>query len=389
MITLGGRFIPIQHTRSLRARVLRVTSQTENVEILPEKSAYLVDETPPPNGFSAYLYVQGRSAAAEGEMLKSPAALLPASFGYLADGDLVSFRTNDGNIRVLYRKSSRHNSFLVTERCDNYCLMCSQPPRDINDNWIADEILESIPMIDKETAELGFTGGEPTLLGEHFLEILRTCAKDLPNTTIHVLSNGRKFSDPNFARAWSKTGITDLMVGIPLYSDVSTIHDYVVQADGAFDETVRGILNLKALRQRVELRVVLHKQTYKHLARLAEFIARNLLFIDQVALMGLEIMGFTRANLDVLWIDPVEYQDQLDRAVRTLDSAGMKVLIYNHQLCLLPRSLWPFAVKSISDWKNEYLEECESCTVRDQCGGFFHSAKYRRSANIRPILERG
>ena len=33
-------------------------------------------------------------------------------------------------------------------------------------------------------------------------------------------------------------------------------------------------------------------------------------------------------------------------------------MIYNHQLCLIDRALWPFAVKSISDWKNEYHPEC-------------------------------
>ena len=33
-------------------------------------------------------------------------------------------------------------------------------------------------------------------------------------------------------------------------------------------------------------------------------------------------------------------------------------MIYNHQLCLIDRRVWPFAVKSISDWKNEYHPEC-------------------------------
>ena len=55
------------------------------------------------------------------------------------------------------------------------------------------------------------------------------------------------------------------MIGIPIYSADPSIHDYVVQAEGAFDETVRGILNLKRFRQKVEIRVVLHKQTYKGL----------------------------------------------------------------------------------------------------------------------------
>jgi hypothetical protein len=43
-----------------------------------------------------------------------------------------------------------------------------------------------------------------------------------------------------------------MMIGIPIYSDVSTIHDYVVQSDGAFDETIRGILNLKRHGQKLK-----------------------------------------------------------------------------------------------------------------------------------------
>ena len=29
----------------------------------------------------------------------------------------------------------------------------------------------------------------------------------------------------------------------------------------------------------------------------------------------------------------------------------------------------PFAVQSISDWKNAYVEECEGCSVRRDCAG--------------------
>jgi hypothetical protein len=43
-----------------------------------------------------------------------------------------------------------------------------------------------------------------------------------------------------------------------------------------FDETVRGIVNLGQLRQRIELRVVIHKQTAPALVDIADFIARNL-----------------------------------------------------------------------------------------------------------------
>ena len=42
-------------------------------------------------------------------------------------------------------------------------------------------------------------------------------------------------------------------------------------------------------------------------------------------------------------------------------------------------------MRSISDWKNEYHPECATCGVHDQCGGFFFSAKYKVSENIKAI----
>lgn len=96
---------------------------------------------------------------------------------------------------------------------------------------------------------------------------------------------------------------------------------------------------------------------------MAEFITRNLLFVSHVALMGLEMTGFTRANLDDLWIDPADYKAELSKAVGILDRAKIRTSIYNSQLCLLDRSIWQFAAQSISDWKQEYMPECGGCRV--------------------------
>jgi len=120
------------------------------------------------------------------------------------------------------------------------------------------------------------------------------------------------------------------------------------------------------------------------LVQTCEFIARNLIFVDHVALMGLEMMGFTRANLDKLWIDPYEYKNTLSKALEVLNSYGIKTSIYNHQLCVVNLDVKPNYVKSISDWKNEYVEECDSCIKKNECGGFFSSSKkYRYSDHIK------
>jgi hypothetical protein len=54
-----------------------------------------------------------------------------------------------------------------------------------------------------------------------------------------------------------------------------------------------------------------------------------------------------------------------------LISAGVNVSVYNLPKCVLSRSVWPYALQSISDRKNGFVEECDRCDEKNSCGGFF------------------
>ncbi|MGY3478411.1 His-Xaa-Ser system radical SAM maturase HxsC [Bradyrhizobium ottawaense] len=310
---------------------------------------------------------------------------VPPKYDYLADGDVIGFDHASKKFRTLYRRNSAHNSLLVTERCNNYCLMCSQPPKDVDDRWILNEIKESLPLIDRATRALTFTGGETLSDWEDFTDVLKECRDRLPATAIQVLTNGRAFSDSRIVDAWRDIGHPNLMAAIPVYASVDHVHDHVVQAKGAFDETILGILKLKDRGQRVEIRVVLHALTAPIIEDTGRWIARNLPFVDHVALMGLENTGFAIANDAMLWIDPVDYGDGLARAVDHLSAAGVNVSVYNLPKCVLPRSVWPHALQSISDWKNGFVEECDRCDAKTTCSGFFTTGRPRFSRGVRAI----
>ena len=386
MIILGSRKIEFRNTSSRSEReVVRITATQSRPPPLRAQEAYLYQGGTPPEGYR--WYITSESTPIPDNIVGQPLIIVPDEFEYLADGDVVRIVPTRNELRAIYRRSSSHNSFLITERCNHYCLMCSQPPRNVDDDWIYDEIMAALPLIDPETSYLCFSGGEPTVIGDRFLNLVQASKAYLPRTALMVLTNGRAFSDDRFASALGRIEHPDLMLGIPLYSDLSNIHDYVVQSDGAYDETIRGIINLKRHGVPVELRVVLHKQTIPRLPHLAEFITRNLLFADHIALMGLEMTGFPKANLEQLWIDPADYKAELKEAVGILDRARMRVSVYNAQLCLTDPSIWQFTRRSISDWKQEYMTECDGCSVKEQCAGFFASATFRYSDRISPIHE--
>jgi len=300
------------------------------------------------------------------------------------EGDIVLIN-RAGEIIFLYEIKSLHNAIFATEKCNHRCIMCPQPP-------VLEEAdktplnLRLISLMDKSTLEIGITGGEPTLIGEKLFELIKQAQKYVPNASISLLSNGVKFSDKSYAFSLAKCLCKDLQVDIPIFSDIASEHNRIVGAK-TFYKTIQGIYNLALLRIRVGLRIVIHKQTYKRLPQLADFIYHNFPFVSQVAFIQMETTGCAFDNIDNLWIDPHDYNEQLREAVLLLDNRGMKPLIYNAQLCVLPKDIRRFAVNSISDWKDTYLPICDECKLKAKCGGLFASNQAIHSKYITPFKD--
>jgi His-Xaa-Ser system radical SAM maturase HxsC len=353
--------------------LVRTSDQLERAVAAKWESVFVVLDGP----------VQEQFAGFDGRLVA-----VTSKYDYLQNGDVLGLDHLSGKFRTLFRRNSAHNSFLVTERCNNYCLMCSQPPKDVDDRWLLAEIKESLALIDPTTRALTFTGGETLSDWADFVDVLKTCRDLLPATALQVLTNGRAFANSRIVDAWRDVRHPNLMAAIPVYASVDHIHDYVVQAKGAFDETVLGILKLKDRGQRVEIRIVLHALTAPIVAETCWWIARNLPFVDHVALMGLENTGFAIANDTLLWIDPVDYLDALAEAVDHLAAAGVNVSVYNLPKCVLSRSVWPYALQSISDWKNGFVAECDRCDEKASCSGFFTTGRPRFSRGVNAITSK-
>lgn len=124
--------------------------------------------------------------------------------------------------------NSNDNVLFVTSQCNNRCIMCCQPPGLVNDldrNFEKNmRIVSSAP---KGLPSLGLTGGEPTLLGDRLFTLIKHIRTELPDTEIHLLSNGRAFSDMSYVRKFKECGTDKILIGIPLHSDSAADHDYM------------------------------------------------------------------------------------------------------------------------------------------------------------------
>lgn len=272
--------------------------------------------------------------------------------------------------------NSNDNTLFVTAQCNNRCIMCCQPPEKVDDmDRLFIQNMDRIKSAPKNLPIVGITGGEPTLLGERLVELMQAIRRELPNTGIHLLSNGRSFRDPAYAKRIVEAGGDKLMVGIPLHADYEKDHDRIAGAKGAYVETMLGLYNLAMQGACIELRIVMNRLNHTRFLSMAEFIHKNLSFVAWTAFMGMERIGFADQHYERIWIEPKEYVNGLSEAIQFLDDWHHEVAIYNIPLCLLPEKMYGFAKQSISDWKNYYPPFCEPCNLKEKCCGLFSTSR--------------
>lgn len=349
---------------------------TRGVNMFKRKSTILVSPTVKDNGFGYLATITAlQNIAPKGRVISKV-----QNCSEFHDGDVVLLNPK-GEIIFHYERNSIHNAIFITGKCNHRCIMCPQPPVTEEPDYF-DFNLKVISLCHKDTKEFGITGGEPTLVGDNLFRYIKAIQKQMPNAALNLLSNGVRFADSSYAAKLAACKCKDLQIDIPLFSDIPSIHNHIVGAT-TFYKTVGGLYNLAIYKQKIGIRIVIHKLTYKRLPQLAEYIYRNFPFVTQVAFLQMETIGLAEGNIDDLWIDPYEYNKQLEEAVEILDNRGIKPLIYNAQLCVLPENLRGFAANAISDWKDTYLPECTSCRLKDCCGGLFASNQKHHSTHIK------
>jgi His-Xaa-Ser system radical SAM maturase HxsC len=263
--------------------------------------------------------------------------------------------------------------------------MCSQPPLQIDDiDYCYNRNQALINSAPNELLDIGITGGEPTLAGDKLFKLIKQIHQKLPETHIHILTNGRYFADIQYVKAFITNGAERILLGVPLHSDYENDHDLITQVRGSYNDTMKGLYNMGRYDLAVELRIVINKLNYKRLPSMANFIYKNLPFVRYISFMGLEDVGYAIKNHSIIWIDPIDYQDELEEAIFNLYDWGLDVSIFNLPHCLLKQSLYSFARKSISDWKVTFLECCNNCSMREYCCGLFSTSR-RQSDNIAAV----
>lgn len=355
-----------------------------------QNSAYVVHGYLVPRGYAAYIFDSSYPI----EYIRNLSQYLPQSSilynvettEQLGEYDVISVNEN-GNIQIIFEDSSSDNVLYITNKCNSNCIMCpdsnNHRKRDLGDQM--SYLKKLIELIPSDTPHLTITGGEPTLLKWDFIDILSQCKEKFTKTNFLMLSNGRTLSNNEYRNAFLEGIPTHFRLAVPLYGSNALDHDTITRAAGSFEQTLYALSHLQRHLD-LEIRIVIMSNNYQKLPQIAEFITNKLPFTYTVSLMGMELLGNAAVNRFDLWIDYESTIPYVSEAIKILLTAGIDARIYNYPLCCVPSNLWSITVKSITDYKIRYKDECEMCLQKDLCGGFFFSTLHFENPPVYPIL---
>lgn len=284
------------------------------------------------------------------------------------DGDVVLVEPDGGRIERLLRAGSPHNTLLITERCDQLCLMCSQPPKKTHVDRFA--AYEEACLLAEPDSVIGLSGGEPTLFKEQLFGLIERVAAARPDIAFHILTNGQHFEPEDVERLRSPL-YRNVEWGVPLYAAEPQLHDHIVQKQGAFDRLHRSFALLLLAGARVELRTVVLTDNVAKLPALARHVAARLGFVGSWSIMQLEHTGFARNRWSSLYFDHRRDFSSIAAALDEASLHGVSARLFNFARCGVPLVYRDHAAASISDWKRRYAAGCEPCREKHLCSGFF------------------
>ncbi len=180
-------------------------------------------------------------------------------------------------------------------QCNNRCYFCVQgDKRHKYGNKTTEQVKQILDDGIKDADSIVFTGGEVTIRSD-FVELVAH-AKSLGFRLIQVQTNGRLFADKAFCERLIEAGANEFSPA--LHGHRPDLHDFLVNAKGAFKQTVKGIQNLKALGQPIVMNSVITRPNYRHLPDMARLFSA--LKVDQFQFAFVHALGSAEQNFEMI-----------------------------------------------------------------------------------------
>lgn len=287
--------------------------------------------------------------------------------------------------------------------CNNNCIFCmSKSPEIIHEfakfRELEKDIIHSATLGYKK---IDFVGGEPTIHPDiiHLVNL----AKNKGFEDIHLISNGRKYSDLEFLNNLVIAGANIFSVSI--HSHIESIEDFLTQREGGFKEKIQGIKNLIKLKKekrikKIAINILITKKNYKKLHKTLEFFKN--IGINEFAINSMNPNhGNSKINIKTLL---PKYSEIIPSIKRIKEIEGITVTLNDFPVCASKGFFDPFDFskmiaelssnhfpriiaytlnqkseeKEFFDWKTKKIneckikpEKCKNCCFNKGCEGIW------------------
>jgi MoaA/NifB/PqqE/SkfB family radical SAM enzyme len=267
--------------------------------------------------------------------------------------------------------------------CNNRCLFCVQgEKRTKYSPKTYDDLAQILSESRKKYQAVVFTGGEPTL-HQDFIKLVDT-AKTLEYTSIQIQTNGRMFAYKSFLEEVIAAGATEFSPAV--HGHLADLHDYLTCSKGSFEQTIKGILNIKAMDKKVITNTVITRSNFRHLEQIAKLLVD--IGVDQYQLAFVHPVGSAEANFGSI---VPRFKRVCPHIFKGLDvgiNASKVVMTEAIPYCfmvgyedyvaekIIPKTMVVDAEGVIEDYQEYRLTEgkakgpvCKSCKMKEICEG--------------------
>jgi MoaA/NifB/PqqE/SkfB family radical SAM enzyme len=276
--------------------------------------------------------------------------------------------------------------------CNNNCYFCVQADNKLKENRDFADLKKDLIQLRKSCDEVVLTGGEVTIRKD-FLKIVKLCKK-LGYNIIQIQTNGRMFSNLDFCKMTIEAGANEF--AIALHGFCEEQHDSLTRAGGSFKQTIQGIKNLKAIKQKVITNTVVVKQNYEDLEKIAELLID--LGVDQFQMAFVHPIGNAKEYFEMIVPKISDAAEYMKKAMDIGIKNNVKCMCEAIPYCLMqgyesfvsenyiPHTrIRGHSSQNIDDYKKQRLEfgkikfeKCKKCKYNEICEGPWKEYPERR-----------
>ena len=283
--------------------------------------------------------------------------------------------------------------------CNSRCRFCSQGGlrdrlADLPDSVVRERITAARAVGDV----LVLTGGEPTLRDE--LTSWVSFARSLGFRRVEVQTNGRMLSYKGFVTRMAEAGVGAFQIA--LHGHEALLHDWHTQAEGSFEQAVRGVQRARAHDVQVLVTTVVTRPNTRHLPEIAGLVSS--LGATGWRVSAARPSGLAAANMVQIVPRYELLAGPLSRSLALMRQVRRPATVKGVPACVLggdERGLVELrpalaeahigeepSREALAEDRMVHAEPCEGCVLRERCPGI--AASYLRrygAAELTPIQQ--